>query len=125
MSIKVGRGVKRAKTEEVTPADSNPFPEPKEVLDEQGQPIWDDKASIEDQLINYRGTTRIGPQKFAMFNLTKEGQLAQLNTLMEKTMPENSPSIAILSQKDQPIEGGFVVLVQYREIKYKRLIPNL
>lgn len=82
------------------------------------------KPSIPDQFSTYPDTCRVGAIQFKVFRIDEnEKSLETCNLFLARAYPESAPSIVIVSIDKQFDEKktGWVMLVGYREVTYKKI----
>lgn len=82
------------------------------------------KASIPNQFSIYPDTCRVGAIQFKVFRIDENDKsLDACNLFLAKAYPESEPSIVIVSIDKQFDEKktGWVMLVGYREVTYKKI----
>ena len=116
-----GEGVPRKVVVEEKPAVAEP--EPTSETDDQGRTKWSDKPSLADQYKRYPKTCKEGPIQFKTFDLSQATQLAELNKDMEGAIPPDAPHIITKLQREF-YAGAYHVIMEYRVIKYMKLLER-
>lgn len=98
--------------------------EHEESKDAKGKTIWTAEPSFDDQYTKYPNFCRlVGPQ-VAIYDLTSQDQLNSLNKMLLKQQPTDAPSIVVISKKENFYEGKWLVVLEYYNVEYKKLIST-
>jgi len=110
-----------------------PEAEPVEIAEEQpkeaavnGQPVWLDTPTYEDQLSKFRTTCRFSPPIHDVFDLGIPSEIIRLNELMARTVPERAPTV-VMGEPDRRFSdalGAWKILVRYQTVQYKKLLST-
>lgn len=82
------------------------------------------KPSIPNQFSMYPATCRVGPVQYKIFRVDEnEKSVTECNKFLEQAYPEEAPGIIIAGVDKQFDEKktGWLMLISYREVTYKKI----
>lgn len=118
----LGEGIKREEAPPVPEVEEEP--EPEAELNEKGDPMWLETPSFSDQFRRYPKLCRVGPLQVDVFNIVIPEEKTRLNELYSKSVPMEAPGLIMSKPETQAYRGGWSILVSYRKVLYKKLIPT-
>lgn len=128
---RIGGGVQKSEAPPGVTEDGQPPVVETEEIDEAEafeHGDWQDKPTLVNQFTKFPNTSRVLPPQYACFSVggpDSDTQLKSLNELMARSGNlHESPRIIVEHEQRECVDGIYKILVKYRPIQYKKLVPK-